>query len=80
MVYAFAGTGGIFEGARGLAGVMASGHDIGKATKDLGKRWELPQNGPKPFACGQANHGFIDAALAREPANTLAAQMSAERL
>ena len=43
---------------------MASGHDIGEATKDLGKRWELPQNGLKPFACGQANHGFIDAALA----------------
>ncbi|HMF49554.1 MAG TPA: MmgE/PrpD family protein [Candidatus Saccharimonadales bacterium] len=60
----FTGTDGIFEGARGLVGVMASGHDIGEATKDLGKRWELPQNGLKPFACGQANHGFIDAALA----------------
>ena len=24
----------------------------------------MPQNGLKPFACGQANHGFIDAALA----------------
>jgi 2-methylcitrate dehydratase PrpD len=60
----FTGTDGIFEGARGLVGVMASGHDIGEATKDLGERWELPQNGLKPFACGQANHGFIDAALA----------------
>jgi 2-methylcitrate dehydratase PrpD len=43
---------------------MASGHDIGEATKELGKHWELPQNGLKPYACGQANHGFIDAALA----------------
>ncbi len=60
----FTGTDGIFEGARGLVGVMASGHDISEATKDLGKCWELPQNGLKPFACGQANHGFIDAALA----------------
>ena len=60
----FTGTDGIFEGARGLVGVMASGHDIGEATKDLGQHWELPQNGLKPFACGQANHGFIDAALA----------------
>ena len=60
----FTGTDGIFEGARGLVGVMASGHDIGEATKDLGKHWELPQNGLKPYACGQANHGFIDAALA----------------
>ena len=60
----FTGTDGIFEGARGLVGVMASGHDISEATKDLGKHWELRQNGLKPFACGQANHGFIDAALA----------------
>jgi 2-methylcitrate dehydratase PrpD len=60
----FTGTDGIFEGARGLVGVMASGHNISEATKDLGKHWELPQNGLKPYACGQANHGFIDAALA----------------
>jgi 2-methylcitrate dehydratase PrpD len=60
----FTGTDGIFEGARGLVGVMATGHDIAEATKDLGERWELPQNGLKPYACGQANHGFIDAALA----------------
>src|SRR5258708_30445723 len=60
----FTGTDGIFEGARGLVGVMACGHDISEATKDLGQRWQLPQNGLKPFACGQANHGFIDAALA----------------
>jgi 2-methylcitrate dehydratase PrpD len=60
----FTGTDGIFEGARGLVGVMATGHDISETTKDLGKSWELPQNGLKPYACGQANHGFIDAALA----------------
>jgi 2-methylcitrate dehydratase PrpD len=60
----FTGTDGIFEGPRGLVGVMATGHDITEATKDLGTRWELPQNGLKPYACGQANHGFIDAALA----------------
>src|SRR5262245_10363542 len=60
----FTGTDGIFEGARGLVGVMANGHDISEAIQDLGNLWELPQNGLKPFACGQANHGFIDAALA----------------
>jgi 2-methylcitrate dehydratase PrpD len=60
----FTGTDGIFEGERGLVGVMAVGHDITEATKDLGARWELPQTGLKPYACGQANHGFIDAALA----------------
>ncbi len=60
----FTGTDGIFEGARGLVGTMASGYDIAEATKGLGERWELRQNGLKPYACGQANHGFIDAALA----------------
>src|SRR5262245_65381926 len=60
----FTGTDGIFEGARGLVGVMATGHDINEATKDLGARWELRQNGLKPYACGQANHGLLDAVLA----------------
>ena len=60
----FTGTDGIFEGPRGLVGVMATGHDIKEATKDLGAHWELPANGLKPYACGQANHGFIDAVLA----------------
>jgi 2-methylcitrate dehydratase PrpD len=59
----FTGTDGIFEGERGLVGVMATGHDITEATGDLGSRWELRQNGLKPYACGQANHGFLDAVL-----------------
>jgi 2-methylcitrate dehydratase PrpD len=60
----FTGTDGIFEGERGLVGVMATGHDINEATTDLGTRWELRQNGLKPYACGQANHGLLDAVLA----------------
>ena len=43
---------------------MAKGHDINEATQDLGGRWELRQNGLKPYACGQANHGLLDAVLA----------------
>lgn len=50
----FTGTDGIFEGERGLVGVMATGHDITDATKELGSRWELPANGLKPYACGVA--------------------------
>ncbi len=60
----FTGTDSIFEGERGLVGIMAKGHDIDEATKDLGTRWELPQTGLKPYACGQANHGLLDAVLA----------------
>jgi hypothetical protein len=32
----------------------------------LGVRWELAQSGLRPYACGQANHGFIDAYLLSE--------------
>ncbi|MBM2804139.1 MAG: MmgE/PrpD family protein [Deltaproteobacteria bacterium] len=60
----FTGTDGIFEGERGLVAIMAKGHDINEATADLGTRWELRQNGLKPYACGQANHGLLDAVLA----------------
>jgi 2-methylcitrate dehydratase PrpD len=60
----FTGTDGIFEGPRGLVGALATGHDIAQATEGLGERWELPNNGLKPYACGLANHGFIDAVLA----------------
>ncbi|MSP36973.1 MAG: MmgE/PrpD family protein [Deltaproteobacteria bacterium] len=59
----FTATDGIFEGERGLVGVMATGHDITSATKDLGSHWELPANGLKPYACGVANHAFIDAMI-----------------
>ena len=70
----FTGTDGIFEGERGLVGVMATGHDINEATKELGTRWELPQTGLKPYACGQANHGFLDAVLALRKKNGVSPQ------
>jgi 2-methylcitrate dehydratase PrpD len=65
----FTATDGIFEGPRGFVGVMATGHDITEATKDLGTHWELPANGLKPYACAQANHGFLDAVLALRKKN-----------
>jgi 2-methylcitrate dehydratase PrpD len=53
----FTGTDGIFEGERGLVGVMATGHDINEATKDLGARWELPQNGSSPTPAARRTTG-----------------------
>ena len=60
----FTGTDDIFEGPRGLVGAMSTGYDITEATKNLGAHWELSANGLKPYSCGAANHGFIDAAIA----------------
>ena len=31
------------------------------ATAELGQRWELRQNGQKPYACGVVSHPTIDA-------------------
>lgn len=54
----------IVEGRRGVAEVMSSGRDLARATDGLGARWEIFQNGLKPYACGVVSHPAIDAALA----------------
>jgi 2-methylcitrate dehydratase PrpD len=54
----------ILEGRRGFAEVMASEHNLERATEDLGEHWELPMNGLKPYACGVVNHPLIDAMIA----------------
>src|SRR5207249_4529357 len=60
----FTGTDNIFTGNRGFMGVMAKDYDLGDLTRDLGKHWELPAVGLKPYACGAGNHALVDAMLA----------------
>lgn len=60
----FTSTDAILEGKRGFVAVMAAGYDLDKAMADLGERWELPQVGLKPYACGLANHALVDAMFA----------------
>jgi 2-methylcitrate dehydratase PrpD len=54
----------ILEGRRGVAVVMSSTHDLSRLTDGLGVRWEIFNNGLKPYSCGVVSHPAIDAAIA----------------
>ena len=60
----FTSTTEILEGRRGIAAVMSPDRDLSRATEGLGSRWEIFQNGLKPYACGVVSHPSIDAAIA----------------
>src|SRR5207249_9435590 len=49
------------EGRRGYWAVLSSRVDPTAATAELGQRWELRQNGQKPYSCGVVSHPTIDA-------------------
>jgi 2-methylcitrate dehydratase PrpD len=57
----FTSTDRILEGRRGVAAVMSAESDLGRVTEGLGSRWEIFNNGLKPYACGVVNHPIIDA-------------------
>jgi 2-methylcitrate dehydratase PrpD len=54
----------ILEGRRGVMEVMSSQHDLSRLTDGLGERWEIFNNGLKPYSCGVVSHAAIDAAIA----------------
>jgi 2-methylcitrate dehydratase PrpD len=54
----------IFEGRRGVPEVMSTQHDLSRLTDGLGERWEIFNNGLKPYSCGVVSHPAIDAAIA----------------
>jgi 2-methylcitrate dehydratase PrpD len=53
----------ILEGRRGVAEVMSRNRDLSRATDGLGERWEIFNNGLKPYSCGVVSHPAIDAAI-----------------
>lgn len=53
----------ILEGKRGFVTTLAKNFDLDRATWDLGRSWELPMIGIKPYPCGVGKHGLIDAML-----------------
>ncbi len=54
----------IIEGRRGVAEVMSSDRDLSRLTEGVGERWEIFNNGLKPYSCGVVSHPAIDAAIA----------------
>jgi 2-methylcitrate dehydratase PrpD len=43
---------------------MSTKHDLSRLTDGLGERWEIFNNGLKPYSCGVVSHAAIDAAIA----------------
>ena len=52
----------ILDGRRGFGAVLSTQRDFARATDALGSRWEIFNNGLKPYACGVVCHPLIDAA------------------
>jgi 2-methylcitrate dehydratase PrpD len=50
------------EGRRGYWTTLSDTMDAARAVAELGQRWELHQDGLKPYACGVVSHPTIDAA------------------
>ena len=76
----FTSTERIIEGRRGVAAVLSSDRDLSRLTDGLGQRWEIFNNGLKPYSCGVVNHPLIDACidLRGRPGFDLAAVESVE--
>jgi 2-methylcitrate dehydratase PrpD len=74
----FTSTERILEGRRGVAAVMSAESDLSRVTDGLGERWEIFNNGLKPYSCGVVNHPLIDACieLRTQPGLDLAAIQS----
>ena len=54
----------ILEGARGFCRIYSTIAEPGRVTHELGQRWEILNNGHKPYACGVVLHAPIDAMIA----------------
>ena len=60
----FTGAEAILEGRRGFWAVMSSnGHEATHISDGLGIRWELKNNGLKPYSCGVVIHPLQDAVI-----------------
>ena len=59
----FTSTREILEGRRGFAAVLSTASDMEQISDGLGERWELPNNGLKPYSCGVVSHPLIDAMI-----------------
>ena len=70
----FTSTREILEGRRGFAAVLSTASDMEQISDGLGERWELPNNGLKPYSCGVVSHPLIDAMIALRNEHGVAAE------
>jgi 2-methylcitrate dehydratase PrpD len=54
----------ILEGKKGFCRIYSASTDTGAILDQLGTRWEIVNNGHKPYACGVVQHPAIDAMIA----------------
>jgi len=70
----FTGPEDLIGGRRGFWGVLsAAGHDEAQLTEGFGTRWELANNGLKPYANGVVSHPIQDAVIQLRNAHGLSA-------
>lgn len=53
----------ILEGRKGFCRIYSTVAEPERVTADLGERWEIANNGHKPYACGVVLHPPIDAMI-----------------
>lgn len=53
----------ILEGAKGFCRIYSTVCEPERITEELGARWEISNNGHKPYACGVVLHAPIDAMI-----------------
>jgi 2-methylcitrate dehydratase PrpD len=59
----FTSTTTILEGRRGVPAVLSGTYDLDRVMDGAGKRWEIFNNGLKPYSCGVVSHPLIDACI-----------------
>ena len=69
----FTSTREILEGRRGFAAVLSTASDMTQISDGLGERWEVPNNGLKPYSCGVVSHPLVDAMIALRDDNGVSA-------
>jgi 2-methylcitrate dehydratase PrpD len=54
----------ILEGSLGFTRVYSTNQNLESITHELGKNWQINNNGYKPYSCGVVLHPLIDASIA----------------
>ena len=59
----FTSTAQIVEGRRGVMAILSGTYELDRVMDGAGTRWEIFNNGLKPYSCGVVSHPLIDACI-----------------